>query len=260
MDGAENIILYNTRIYEEENLSPQEFLKKVNRVKRIRTSKELAFTFFPASKKENDTNLFLWEFVNGNFNALNHQHQKYFIVMLPRWLYLFLRYSSWENVENCIAVALTGLYAAEPDQREKMEKYLERSLFLKVKDYFNTYFSEFENFTFIVAEDWNLADIINDDYFEKRKRFSLAFDYFFRDNCANPIIIPFIYPIFDSRLNKKSAFSQQDFRIPLVNSYFTKSDWKRIVQGESSDELIRIDSEEEPWVNWKKNFLRANRI
>jgi hypothetical protein len=46
----------------------------------------------------------------------------------------------------------------------------------------------------------------------------------------------------------------------MVNSYFTKSDWKRIVLGESSDELIRIDSEEEPWANWVENFQRANRL
>jgi len=169
MQGTDNIILYNTRIYEEENLSPQEFLRKVKRVKRIRTSRDLKFTFYPTSQKDIDRNIKLWEYVNGNYNALNHDNQKYFIVMVPKWLYLFLRYTPQAGMMNAIVTALTGLYAGEPTQREWMEKKLERSVFLKVKDNFETHFKEFEDFSFIVAEDWQLADMINDDYFEKKK-------------------------------------------------------------------------------------------
>lgn len=260
MDGSENIILYNTRIYEEENFSPAEFIQKVQRVKRIRTSRDLAFTFYPSTPREMERNLKLWEFVNGNTNALNYENHKYFIVMIPKWLYMFLRYTSRENVINAITIALTGLYAADPNQRSKMEEKLDRQLYLKVKENFNKHFSDFENFTFIVAQDWKLADDINDEYFDKRKRFTSQFDYFFRDNCGNPIILPFIYPIFDPRFGQKSSFSRTRFEVSLVNSYFTKSDWKRIVLGESTDELIRIDSEEEPWANWVKTFLRVNRI
>ena len=51
MDESENIVLYNTRIYEEENLDPEEFLQKVSRVKRIRTSRYLMFTFFPTTER-----------------------------------------------------------------------------------------------------------------------------------------------------------------------------------------------------------------
>jgi hypothetical protein len=260
MESSENIILYNTRIYEEENFSPEEFMQKVKRVKRIRTSRDLMFTFFPTSPREMDRNMRLWEFINGNTNALNYENHKYFIVMVPKWLYLFLRYSTRENVINAIVTALTGLYASNPDQRERMEEKLDRALFLKVKENFYNHFSDFENFTFIVAQDWKLADDINDEYFEKRKKFISRFDYFFRDHCSNPIILPFIYPIFDPRLGQKSPFSKTHYEVRLVNSYFTKSDWKRIVLGESSDELIRIDSEEEPWVNWVNNFRRVNRI
>lgn len=260
MEGSENIILYNTRIYEEIDFTPAEFLSKVKRVKRIRTSRDLAFTFYPRNQREMDRNFKLWEFANGNTNALNYENHKYFIVMIPRWLYLFLRYSTREQVENCVVTALTGLYAADPDQRDKMEEKLNRQLFLRVKENYYKYFTDFENFTFIVAQDWKLADDINDDYFEKRKRFTSRFDYFFRDTCGNPIIVPFIYPIYDARFGQKSSFSRTQFEIQLVNSYFTKSDWKRIVIGDSSDELIRIDSEEEPWVNWLKTFQRANRI
>lgn len=260
MEGNENIILYNTRIYEEEDLSPGEFLKKVQRVKRIRTSRDLLFTFYPRSSREMDRNMKLWEFVNGNTNALNYENHKYFIVMMPKWLYLFLRYTPQEKVLNAIVTALTGLYAADPDQREKMEQKLDRTLYLKVKNNFDTHFSAFQDFSFIVAQDWKLADEINDSYFDKRKQFTIQFDYFFRDHCSNPLIIPFIYPLFDQRFGTKSTFNRTRFEVRLVNSFFTKSDWKRIVIGESSDELIRIDSEEEPWVNWIQNFQRANRI
>jgi hypothetical protein len=260
MDETENIILYNTRIYEEENFSPSEFLGKVSRVKRIRTSRDLMFTFFPTSEREMDRNMKLWEFCNGNTNALNYDNHKYFILMLPKWLYLFLRYTPRERVIDSITIALTGLYAGDPDQRAKMEENLDRTLYLKVKEYFFQYFADFEDFSFIVAQDWKLADDINDEYFEKRKRFISRFDYFFRDHCANPLILPFIYPIYDPRFGKKSSFCKTNFEVRLVNSFFTKSDWKRIVLGESTDELIRIDSEEEPWVNWVKNFQRANRL
>jgi len=260
MEEPDNIILYNTRIYEEENLSPEEFLTKVSRVKRIRTSRDLMFTFFPATRKEMERNLKLWEFCNGNTNALNYENHKYFILMLPKWLYLFLRYTPRDKVENAIVVALTGLYAGDPDQREKMETSLERSLYLRVKENFQEHFSDFEDFTFIVAQDWNLADDINDEYFEKRKRFISRFDYFFRDHCGNALILPFVYPIYDPRFGQKSAFCKMNYDIRLVNSYFTRSDWKRIVQGQSSDELIRIDSEEEPWMNWIRNYQRANGI
>ena len=260
MDVADNIVLYNTRIYEEEDFSPVDFLNKVSRVKRIRTSKDLMFTFFTTTQREMDRNLKLWEFANGNTNALNYENHKYFILMMPRWLYLFLRYTPQEGVINAIVTALTGLYAGDPDQRELMEEKLERDLFLRVKENFNKYFNEFEDFTFIVAEDWKLADDINDDYFDKRKKFVTRFDYFFRDTCGNPVILPFIYPIYDMRFGQKSAFSRDCYEIRLVNSYFTKSDWKRIVLGDSSDELIRIDSEEEPWINWVQNFAKANRL
>jgi hypothetical protein len=260
MEGNENIILYNTRIYEEEDLSPREFLEKVGRVKRIRTSRDLMFTFFPTSERDMERNMRLWEFVNGNTNALNYENHKYFIVMVPKWLYLFLRYTSQAQVTNAIATALTGLYAGDPDQRQAMEEKLERSLYLKVKENYFAHFSDFEDFTFIVAQDWKLADDINDHYFEMRKKFITRYDYFFRDHCGNALILPFIYPIYDPRFGQKSAFSKTRFDIRLVNSYFTKSDWKRIVLGDSSDELIRIDSEEEPWVNWIQNFQRANKI
>jgi hypothetical protein len=260
MEGSDNIILYNTRIYEEENLSPSEFLAKVQRVKRIRTSRDLMFTFFPTSTREMERNMKLWEFVNGNTNALNYENHKYFIVMVPKWLYLFLRYTPQKDITNAIVSALTGLYAADPDQRLKMEEKLERSLYLQVKQNFYTHFSDFEDFTFIVAQDWKLADDINDDYFDKRKKFITRFDYFFRDHCSNAVILPFIYPIYDPRFGQKSSFTKTRFDVRLVNSYFTKSDWKRIIIGDSSDELIRIDSEEEPWVNWVKNFQRANRL
>lgn len=258
--SSDNIVLYNTRIYEEENFTPQEFLEKVQRVKRIRTSRDLMFTFFPCSPNEMERNTKLWEFVNGNTNALNYENHKYFILMMPKWLYLFLRYTPLKDVEKAIVTALTGLYAADPDQRIRMEEKLDRGLYLQVKENFYKHFADFEDFTFIVAQDWKLADDINDDYFEKRKRFTSRFDYFFRDNCGNALILPFIYPIYDSRFGQKSALSKTRFDIKLVNSYFTKSDWKRIVLGDSSDELIRIDSEEEPWVNWVKTFQKANRI
>lgn len=260
MENTENIILYNTRIYEEENFTPEEFLSKVSRVKRIRTSKDLMFTFFPLTDREMDRNLRIWEFVNGNTNALNYENHKYFILMLPKWLYLFLRYTPQQDVVKAISVALTGLYAGDPEQRQKMEEKLDRSLYLTVKDNFFKYFSDFEDFTFIVAQDWKLADDINDEYFDKRKKFITRFDYFFRDHCANPVILPFVYPIFDPRYGQKSSVSKSNFEVRLVNSYFTKSDWKRIVLGESTDELIRIDSEEEPWTNWMRNFERANRV
>jgi hypothetical protein len=260
MENTENIILYNTRIYEEENFTPEEFLVKVSRVKRIRTSKDLMFTFFPLSAREMDRNMKLWEFANGNTNALNYENHKYFILMMPRWLYLFLRYTPQKDVINAITIALTGLYAGDPEQRLKMEEKLDRSLYLNVKENFFKYFSDFEDFTFIVAQDWKLADDINDEYFDKRKKFITRFDYFFRDHCGNPLILPFIFPIYDPRFGQKSAFTKTNYEVRLVNSYFTKSDWRRIVLGESSDELIRIDSEEEPWNNWVKNFQRANRL
>lgn len=260
MDIQENIILYNTRVYEDDNLSPQFFISKVRKVKRIRTNRDMLFTFYPRTEREMERNMKLWEFANGNHNALNYENHKYFIVMMPKWLYLFLRYTPQQKVVDAIVMALTGLYAGDPDQRPKMEEKLERSIYLRVKENFHNHFAEFENFSFIVAQDWKLADEINDEYFEKRKRFITQFDYFFRDHCSNPLILPFIYPIFDTRFGHKSAFSRTRFEVRMVNSYFTRSDWKRIVLGESSDELIRIDSEEEPWVNWIENFQRANRI
>jgi hypothetical protein len=253
-----NIVLYNTRIYEEENLQPSEFLEKIKQVQRIRTSRQLKFSFLPTSAKDIERNNKLWEFVNGNSNALNYDH-KYFIIMFPEWLHQFLRFSTQKNMMECIVVALTGLYAGEPSQRIKLEKRLERSLYLRVTDYYRQYFSDFEDFSFIVAEDWNIADQINDEYFEKRKRFISRFDYFFRDHCSNPIVIPHIYPVYDSRY-EQSMFAKNTFDIPLVNSYFSKSDWKRIVLGDSKDELIRMESEAEPWVKWKETFVRENRL
>lgn len=258
MQAKGNIVLYNTRIYEEENLHPEQFYNKVKRVKRIRTSKHLKFTFLPTSAKDLERNLKLWEYANGNLNALNYDH-KYFIIMFPEWLYLFLRFSTYQNVMDCITGALTGLYAGEPGRRQKIESKLERSLLLKVKENFETHFNEFEDFSFIVAEDWDLADSINDNYFTKRKRFMSRFDYFFRDKCGNPIILPHIYPIYEPRY-ENSLFAKGSYDVPLVNSYFSKSDWKRIIQGDSKDELIRMESEEEPWDHWKKNFLKDNNL
>ena len=260
MENSGNIILYNTRIYEEEDFSPGQFLQKVQRVKRIRTSRDLLFTFFPGSQREMERNNKLWEFVNGNTNALNYENHKYFIVMMPKWLYLFLRYTPLENVIKAIETVLTGLYAAHPDQRSVIEQKIDRALFLKIKENYNKHFADFEDFSFIVAQDWKLADEINDRYFEKRKHFITRFDYFFRDHCSNPLIVPFIYPIFDPRYGHKSAFKRSRYEVRMVNSFFTKSDWKRIILGESSDELIRINSEEEPWVNWVQQFQRINRI
>jgi hypothetical protein len=253
-----NIVLYNTRIYEEENLDPKYFFEKVKLVRRIRTSRNLKFTFFPTSTKDLDRNLHLWEFANGNFNGLNYDH-KYFIIMFPEWLYLFLRYSTLKNVNDCVIAALTGLYAGDPTQREKMEKRLERSTYLQVIQNFHTHFSDFEDFSFITAEDWDLADNINDAYYQKRKLFLSRFDYFFRDQCSNPVILPHVYPVYEPRF-ENSLFNKSTYDVPLVNSYFSKSDWKRIILGDSKDELIRMESEEEPWDNWKKTFIRENKL
>lgn len=258
MLSGNNIILYNTRIYEEEDLSPKEFFRRIKRVNSIRTSRRLAFTFYPTSLADLERNYRLWEFINGNFNALNDHEHKYFIVMVPQWLYLFLRYCTKEAMVNSIATALTGFYVARPEHRATMESQLIPEVMRKVKTYFHEHFSEFDSFVFIQSQDAELADAINDDYFEKRKQFISRFDYFFRDHCGNPIIIPYTFPIYDTRYHKTSIFRKGKFDLPLVNSYFTVNDWKKVVLQRGPVHHQSGNFEEEPWYHWKKIFVREN--
>src|SRR5688572_13755419 len=117
MTPKNTIKIFNTEINEAANLNPVDFLEKVRNVGMIRTGESSLFTFYPTDKKELERNRLTWEYVNGNLNAMNYEYRYYFYVEFPEWLYLFLKYSTWQNVEKSLIVALTGLYTADPRGR-----------------------------------------------------------------------------------------------------------------------------------------------
>lgn len=260
MTEKKTIKIFNTEIHEVADLRPTDFLEKVKNVRMIRTGDSSLFTFYPTDKKELERNRLTWEYVNGNLNAMNYEYRYYFCIEFPEWLYLFLKYSTWENVEKSIIVALTGLYTSDPRGRDFIGEQVENDTLIKVKELFRTNFKEFENFVFIQAEDMELMDEINSDYWEKEKLFVSKFDYFFRDNSGNPVILPYIYPVRDYRFKEHSLFTKQKFDVDCTNSYFTDSDWDNIINRDSADRLDRSESQEEPWKRWKNRFISKNKI
>lgn len=255
------IKIANTEIHIAAELFPTEFLKRVKNVKMIRTGVTTLFTFYPTDKEQVAQNRRTWEFVNGNLNVFNEQDRHYvFYCEFPAWLYLFLRYSTWDNVQKSIIVALTGLYACNPPGREHMNRQLEPELLTLVKDQFHANFNEFESFVFIQTEDWDLMGEINTDYWKKYDSFLKKFDYYFRDNSGNPILIPHVYPLADTRFKQPSSFQTDKFDVDCSHSYFTESDWNNVLQKDSNDALNRAESEEEPWREWRIKFIEKNRI
>lgn len=255
-----SIAVFNTEIHEFAELSPTEFLNRVSDVEMIRTSDATSFTFYPSHQLEILRNKAVWDFANGNYNSLNNEFKYFFVVNFPEWLYLFLRYSTWENIERCIEGALTGLYISDPEGRPYMESQLEEGIFKKVLMHANEHFREFESFHFIPTEDWQLMEDLNEDYWEKERLFQIKFDYFFRDYACNPQILPFIYPKSNPKLSQRSIFSNKRFDISIEASYFTSSDWDNLIINHISDKLHRTESLEEPWNKWTSNFVRRHSL
>lgn len=250
-----NIVkVYNLAIHEVAQLGPAAFLERTSSVQFIRSRPGPMFTFYPSSVDEIRKNKRLWECVNGDCNAINTEHRKYFVVEFPEWLYLFLRYTPYNKVEKAIAVALTGWYVYNPHKRDIMKNQLERSVFQEVEKLQSQHFSEFEDFSFIMSDDVSLWDDLNEEYYRKERLFISRYDYLFRDTVGNPILIPYVHPVANGRFLERSIFHYSALNLELESSYFTGGDWQAIVQENTTDSLSRSESKREPWEEWKIQY------
>ncbi len=251
---SKTIPIYNTEINEAAGISPEEFMERVKGVEMIRTRPHLKFTFYPSDINEIRRNRNVWEFVNGNFNSINTDSFFFFQAEFPEWMYLFLRYSTWENIEKCLYAGLTVLYLTDPSGRSILEKQIDDIIISKIRDLSKSFFPEYQNNVYYPIEDPVLSDQLNSDYWDRQNELLVKLDYFYRDYICNPIIVPFIYPPWRFKFTEDSLFNSKHFDIEFEASYFTDRDWDSIIVRMESDGLDRTESKEEPWKKWKSHF------
>ncbi|WP_020534024.1 hypothetical protein [Flexithrix dorotheae] len=248
----ETIYIPNTQIYLETNLSLSQFLSKVKHVRQIRTNDEpLFFSLYPVDQAELDQNYKIWQYANGDFNVLNNDFAKVFVVKFPKSLYLFLRYSSYEQVMKSIILALTGFYASISVNKKEMEHQLHPEIMKAVKKYHKDNFREFEVQEIIRNDKAKTEDIFNPEHYIIPDPFNEHFDSFYKINGGSPELIPFIYPEHDFRFRPSGPTSfGGEFNGRIEYSYFTNKDWERIILRGIKDDLKRAESLEKPWKAW----------
>ncbi|MDY0781680.1 hypothetical protein [Tenacibaculum sp. IB213877] len=241
----ENYIwISNHEINKEDKTSIDNFLKKVNHLKGLRTRPNLRFTFYPVSKNEVNNNLKIWDYINKNKNSLNDEYY-IFNLGLPENMLNFLKFSKRTKLLNPIILGIATKYVLDYDKREIMREQVYEPIFDKALNLVDKYFSDF---------------LISSEFHEKycydfpeyyNTKLKSQFDKAFKEYVGDSSILPFICPWKNNKKYDTTIFETGEFDLKIPIAYMTKKDWEVVVITGEKDTLERAESRADVFNMWK---------
>ncbi len=247
----------NNQIHKEAKISIHEFLKITSCVETLRVCSLLNFTLYPTSEEEYSTNLKLWDYVNKNRNSLNN-YCKIFNIQFPKPLLYFLKHTNRADVIKPIVLGLAGLYIYAPEKRKILEQQLYPPIFEKVVSIVDKYFKDFLDIVFIESYENEEITDEDDSFYISIQAFRDRFDLAYKEYAKNSIMYQFVNP-FDNMEKYNSAIMENEFDIKLPHAYMSNDDWKRIIIEKKPDSLQRVESQPEPFNEWKYDLFRYHK-
>lgn len=249
----------NLDIHQYAKLKAEEFYSRMHNVQFLRKADALLFTFYPTSKDEMKGNKRVYDYINGDFNAI-HDNYVYFSVKFPVDLYHFLKLKSWDEVQSSIVGCLAFHYwLSEEHEKSTIERNVEPEILRKAIQLTKT--DEFKGLKEGVGGRRKLKNRVIESEAFLRTMYKLGID---------PIIYPFLASLFD-RQNYPFRYQdemnwQADFEVKLSagymrNLYDSSDDWQAIIiNATSKDSLKRNEGSKWPLLQWRSDFEYYNNL
>lgn len=251
----EYVWLPNLNIHNHAKITPSELIERTSKVEQLRQSESaVSFTFYPTSEEELKQNRAIYDYANGDYNALHDQYI-YFNIKFPLNFLFFLRSKPWDVVEKSVHAYLAFLHWSDEDSQRHIEEQVERKTLKSVikltnGETFQKMNSKWKSYQ-KAAGGQRLRAEFNELYFKALIELGL-----------DPLLFPFVknilgevhYPI---HLSEVIFSKSSDFAIRLTAAYMRdiyeeRDDWRLIVVNatEKNDNLQRAESEIAPWKIW----------
>ena len=256
------IVLIDPYAHRKAKLSKERFLEKVRNVKHLRTMYNSHYiSFYITSIDENNNLIKFHNLVNKGIFDFDGYHV--FAVAIQPKLYNWFKTTDITTIQKQIASWLAGVYYFRKDKREIQKNQIYKPLFEEILDIVDTHYKGFKLPSFADLEKQLLKN--NDErIFEEENKCREKYLQVCKDYCnVDPpefLISPFDY---DS-IKEWGVNDYHNFE--FVEAYFTENDWRRIIKGDSQDDMHRVESRDDLWLKWKhvyttfdqrKNFVRC---
>ena len=253
-----NIVLIDPYIHKQANLTRSVFLERVKYVKYLRTQvNNYYISFYITSLYEYNNLIKFYKLVNeGIFDFDNH---KVFAIAVQPKLYNWFKTTSLEIIQKQISCWMASSYFFRPELRSIQKEQVYMPLFEEEMRIINLYYSEFQLPDFKALQEL-FFDLNDESIFTEvdkcNKKYIEVCNLFYGSNPPDFLTSPFDYEILpDWGVNSIHNFE-------FIQSYMNENDWKRIIYGNSEDDMHRSESIDELWYKWKHTFstfdLRKN--
>lgn len=242
------IVLVNPFIHNTAKLSRENFLEKVEYVSHIRTAKNSQYVSFYITSIHEYNNLIKFHNLinNGVFDFKNYH---VFAVAIQPKLYNWFKTTSIVTSQKQITCWLAGLYFFQPDNNTIHNNQIYKPLLEEIHRIIREYYKGFilPNFPYL-QDKW----ITNNDttLFEEQNRCILEYKRICNLLCqTNPP--EFLQSPFDYEVVEEWG---TNYNFQFIEAFFSDSDWKNIIIGNSRDSLRRVESKDTLWLKWKHIF------
>lgn len=246
---------YNHQIHEDAKMDIQTFLHQVRNVKALRVGQYRNFSFYPTTKRDYEESIALWNFANDKRNELNSYHY-IFAVAIPKPLYHFFRHTKRSQIFRPVILGLATLYVLEPDMREIMREQVYPTIYEKVLPVAEKYFKK------ILDNEPSEEERENDrGYYHRRHQlYNDLLDKAIRAYIGNTTLLPYLNAQKNIERYKLAMKEKREFDIRCLYAYMTKNDWTDIIVNDDfEDDLMRAESNEEVFSNWKFDLIRFHK-
>lgn len=248
------IVLIDPWVHKKTKLSREQFLNKVSSVKNIRAAINSNFiSFYITSIDENNNLLKFSDLVNKG--VFGHRDHHVFAVAIQPKLYNWFKTTSIVTIQKQISCWLASSYFFQPDKREIQKRQIYFPLFEEMLRIIDTHYKDFElpDFKSLEQKLFEDDDEIFFDQYEKciakctLKYLEVCKEFY---NAEPPEFLrsPFEYT------NLKEWGVNERYNFEFVEAYFNERDWEQIIEGNSQDDLQRVESRDDLWLKWKHTY------
>ena len=251
LDSNENlkgqIVLIDPWVHKKTKLSRAQFLDKVGYVEQIRTAINSNYiSFYVTSIDENNNLLKFHDLVNKGIFEFRDYHV--FAVAIQPKLYNWFRTTPIGMIQKQISCWLASSYFFQPDKRDIQKQQIYAPLFEEILEIIDIYYKDFElpNFKSLEQKLFeNNDEKIFDQYDKCTKKYLEVCKAFYKTEPPEFLSSPFEYK------NLKEWGVNERHNFEFVQAYFTEKDWGQIIEGDSQDDLHRVESRDDLWLKWK---------
>jgi hypothetical protein len=254
-------VIVNVFIHKEAKMSRKAFLKRVTRVRAIRTrSYGDWLTWYPRSFEDFRRFENFHSAINiADFSNFCSSADHVFGVLVAPALYAWLKQNSLSTIQRQIINYFAAKYIAYESQRATLRENLYSPCFEEVLQVVKAYYASDPESAYSLAQSESAAqnhEKLKQDYVNASSAYSgaeppeLLRDFHEKNH--------WMMPESESRLRKAWGVTggRNGFDFDFDAFYFTEKDWEEIIIKGNPDELQRAEAKSDLWDKWKLTFDR----